>query len=204
MNTQLMHSATVAARRAEPSRRVRPSSGRTVSFRAERRRRTRRALARAHRRSSRGRPSAAAVTRRAHGSRRSIRRGDRGKRRNRRVRRTCAAECPSRRGSFARGRRATRAALGIGRALSTSCSTRARRDGFETALRVHPRRGLLRARGFSIVPHAWVPEKIALDCHELPAVSPMRPARRRASLAQAKRSPGHRAVARASRAARCP
>ena len=42
------------------------------------------------------------------------------------------------------------------------------RDGFEKLTRLHARRGVLRPQGFSIVPHVWVPEKIALDCHRCP------------------------------------
>lgn len=59
-------------------------------------------------------------------------------------------------------------ALGIGSALVAELSRRARRDGFERLCAfTHDARYFVRL-GFSIVPHVWVPEKIALDCQSCP------------------------------------
>jgi amino-acid N-acetyltransferase len=56
-------------------------------------------------------------------------------------------------------------ALGIGRELVTALQSRARIDGFEKLCAFTHDAGYFVRMGFSIVPHVWVPEKIALDCH---------------------------------------
>ncbi len=59
-------------------------------------------------------------------------------------------------------------ALGIGSALVAELRQRARIDGFERLCAfTHDARYFVRL-GFSIVPHVWVPEKIALDCQRCP------------------------------------
>jgi amino-acid N-acetyltransferase len=60
----------------------------------------------------------------------------------------------------ARGARA----LGIGRALVTELKRRARAAGFEQLCAFAHEAGHFIRLGFSIVPHPWVPEKIARDC----------------------------------------
>lgn len=59
-------------------------------------------------------------------------------------------------------------ALGIGRALVAELERRARGDGFETLCAFTHDAGYFVRLGFSIVPHTWVPEKIAVDCHSCP------------------------------------
>jgi N-acetylglutamate synthase-like GNAT family acetyltransferase len=59
-------------------------------------------------------------------------------------------------------------AHGIGRALLTELQRRARLAGFETLCAFTHDAGYFVRRGYSIVPHAWVPEKIALDCQGCP------------------------------------
>lgn len=56
--------------------------------------------------------------------------------------------------------------LGIGRRLVEELRRKAARDGFETLCAFTHDAGYFVRKGFSIVPHVWVPEKIALDCHE--------------------------------------
>jgi N-acetylglutamate synthase-like GNAT family acetyltransferase len=56
-------------------------------------------------------------------------------------------------------------ALGIGRELVTALQRRARIDGFAKLCAFTHDAGYFVRLGFSIVPHVWVPEKIALDCH---------------------------------------
>ncbi|MCY4028311.1 MAG: GNAT family N-acetyltransferase [Acidobacteria bacterium] len=54
---------------------------------------------------------------------------------------------------------------GLGRRLLAALVGDARRRGFPTVCAfTHRARPFVRA-GFSIVPHTWVPEKIATDCH---------------------------------------
>ncbi len=57
---------------------------------------------------------------------------------------------------------------GLGYRMVDELGRRARREGFErlTAF-AHDPRFFVRL-GFSIVPHSWVPEKIAHDCHSCP------------------------------------
>jgi amino-acid N-acetyltransferase len=58
--------------------------------------------------------------------------------------------------------------LGIGRALVDALHQRAARGGFETLCAfTHDARFFVRL-GFSLVPHTWVPEKIAHDCVSCP------------------------------------
>ena len=59
-------------------------------------------------------------------------------------------------------------ALGIGAAMVAELQRRARVEGFQSVCAfTHDARYFVRM-GFSIVPHVWVPEKIALDCHRCP------------------------------------
>ena len=58
--------------------------------------------------------------------------------------------------------------LGIGRALVSELQRRARRDGFESVCAFTHDAGFFVRLGFSLVPHSWVPEKIALDCVRCP------------------------------------
>ncbi|MCY4075663.1 MAG: GNAT family N-acetyltransferase [Acidobacteria bacterium] len=54
---------------------------------------------------------------------------------------------------------------GLGRRLLAALVDEARRQGYPTVCAfTHRARPFVRA-GFSIVPHTWVPEKIATDCH---------------------------------------
>ena len=59
--------------------------------------------------------------------------------------------------SRARGR-------GVGRDLVGEIRQRAGRDGFETLCAFTHDAAYFVRMGFSIVPHSWVPEKIAVDC----------------------------------------
>ena len=54
--------------------------------------------------------------------------------------------------------------LGIGRALVTELLRRARKEGFEELCAFAHDAAYFVRLGFSIVPHTWVPEKIARDC----------------------------------------
>lgn len=57
---------------------------------------------------------------------------------------------------------------GVGRDLILTIRRRARADGFATLCAfTHDARPFVRL-GFSIVPHVWVPEKIATDCRTCP------------------------------------
>jgi len=58
--------------------------------------------------------------------------------------------------------------LGVGVRMVEALSVRARREGFTrlTAFAHDP--AFFVRRGFSIVPHTWVPEKIAHDCNACP------------------------------------
>ena len=58
--------------------------------------------------------------------------------------------------------------LGIGRALVSELQQRAQRDGFESVCAFTHDAGFFVRLGFSLVPHSWVPEKIALDCVRCP------------------------------------
>ena len=79
-------------------------------------------------------------------------------------------------------------AHGIGRALLTELQRRARLEGFETLCAFTHDAGYFVRRGYSIVPHAWVPEKIALDCQGVPAVPPMWSARGGAAASRTERA----------------
>jgi amino-acid N-acetyltransferase len=54
--------------------------------------------------------------------------------------------------------------LGIGRALVTELRQRARAAGFDELCAFSHEAAYFVRMGFSIVPHTWVPEKIARDC----------------------------------------
>jgi len=57
---------------------------------------------------------------------------------------------------------------GLGSRLVTALKARARRDGYRTLCAfTHQPTSFVR-QGFSIVPHQWLPEKIATDCHACP------------------------------------
>lgn len=53
---------------------------------------------------------------------------------------------------------------GVGRRLLDELQRRARRDGFTRLCAFTHEPGYFVRLGFSIVPHTWVPEKIAQDC----------------------------------------
>ena len=55
--------------------------------------------------------------------------------------------------------------LGLGTALVAELERRARVDGFDNLCAFTHDAGYFLRLGFSVVPHAWVPEKIARDCH---------------------------------------
>jgi amino-acid N-acetyltransferase len=55
--------------------------------------------------------------------------------------------------------------LGAGARMVEELGYRARRDGFERLVAFAHDPAFFVHRGFSIVPHTWVPEKIALDCN---------------------------------------
>ena len=58
--------------------------------------------------------------------------------------------------------------LGLGEQMVDALATRARREGYlELCAFAHEPAFFVR-RGFSIVPHTWVPEKIAHDCNTCP------------------------------------
>lgn len=59
-------------------------------------------------------------------------------------------------------------ARGIGSAMVAELLRRARVEGFDTLCAFTHDAGYFVRMGFSIVPHVWVPEKIALDCHRCP------------------------------------
>ena len=54
--------------------------------------------------------------------------------------------------------------LGYGRILVESLTHEAHAKGFESICAFTHEPGYFAALGFSLVPHAWVPEKIAVDC----------------------------------------
>jgi amino-acid N-acetyltransferase len=58
--------------------------------------------------------------------------------------------------------------LGVGRALVTELQRRARTAGFEQLCAFAHEAGFFVRMGFSLVPHTWVPEKIAQDCVSCP------------------------------------
>jgi N-acetylglutamate synthase-like GNAT family acetyltransferase len=57
---------------------------------------------------------------------------------------------------------------GIGRTLVRELQTRARTDGFQVLCAFTHDAGYFVRLGYSIVPHAWLPEKIAMDCQRCP------------------------------------
>jgi amino-acid N-acetyltransferase len=58
--------------------------------------------------------------------------------------------------------------VGLGSRLVTALKGRARLDGYRTLCAfTHEPTSFVR-QGFSIVPHQWLPEKIATDCHACP------------------------------------
>jgi N-acetylglutamate synthase-like GNAT family acetyltransferase len=56
--------------------------------------------------------------------------------------------------------------VGLGRHLLDHLHRKARLEGFEKLCAFTHDAGYFVRKGFSIVPHAWVPEKIARDCHQ--------------------------------------
>ena len=54
--------------------------------------------------------------------------------------------------------------LGYGRALVESLSREAQTKGYTTLCALTHEPGYFARLGFSLVPHAWLPEKIAVDC----------------------------------------
>ena len=57
---------------------------------------------------------------------------------------------------------------GIGRTLVGELQTRARKEGFQRLCALTHDPGYFVRRGYSIVPHTWLPEKIAMDCERCP------------------------------------
>jgi amino-acid N-acetyltransferase len=55
--------------------------------------------------------------------------------------------------------------LGAGARMVEELAVRARRDGYDRLCAFAHEPAFFVRRGFSIVPHTWVPEKIALDCN---------------------------------------
>jgi amino-acid N-acetyltransferase len=58
--------------------------------------------------------------------------------------------------------------LGVGRALVAELERRARATGFEQLCAFAHEAGFFVRLGFSMVPHTWLPEKIAQDCASCP------------------------------------
>jgi amino-acid N-acetyltransferase len=56
----------------------------------------------------------------------------------------------------------------LGSASASALATRARRDGYLKLCAFAHEPAFFVRRGFSIVPHTWVPEKIAHDCNTCP------------------------------------
>lgn len=95
---------------------------------------------------------------------------------------------------------------GLGLRLVDELGRRARRDGYDTLCAFAHDPGFFVRRGFSIVPHTWLPEKIAQDCH---ACALFRTCGQHAVMLELRRSvarprvaPRVRTVARSRRAAR--
>ena len=57
---------------------------------------------------------------------------------------------------------------GLGRRLVQALRRRARIDGYARLCAFTHDPGYFVRLGFSIVPHTWIPEKIAIDCHRCP------------------------------------
>ena len=58
--------------------------------------------------------------------------------------------------------------LGLGNRMVEDLAVRARREGYQRLCAFAHDPAFFVRRGFSIVPHTWVPEKIAHDCHSCP------------------------------------
>ena len=58
--------------------------------------------------------------------------------------------------------------LGLGEQMVDALATRARREGYLKLCAFAHEPAFFVRRGFSIVPHTWVPEKIAHDCNTCP------------------------------------
>jgi N-acetylglutamate synthase-like GNAT family acetyltransferase len=58
--------------------------------------------------------------------------------------------------------------LGLGQQMVEALSSRARSEGYEKLCAFAHEPRFFVHRGFSIVPHTWVPEKIAHDCNSCP------------------------------------
>ena len=126
--------------------------------------------ARADHGAPRGGPPAAAHARRARRARAALRRrrSDRPRRRpDRRLRGAGAPLGRGSRGAVAR-RRPRGRAWAWASAWSNELCRRARREGFCALCAFAHDPAFFVRLGFSIVPHTWVPEKIAHDCHVCP------------------------------------
>jgi amino-acid N-acetyltransferase len=58
--------------------------------------------------------------------------------------------------------------LGLGERMVSALAARARAEGFERLCAFAHEPAFFVRRGFSIVPHTWLPEKIAHDCYSCP------------------------------------
>src|SRR5262245_43135259 len=58
--------------------------------------------------------------------------------------------------------------VGIGRTLVGDLQARARSEGFQVLCAFTHDAGYFVRQGYSIVPHTWLPEKIAMDCERCP------------------------------------
>jgi len=58
--------------------------------------------------------------------------------------------------------------VGLGSRLVTALKRRAQLDGYRTLCAFAHQPASFVRQGFSIVPHQWLPEKIATDCHACP------------------------------------
>lgn len=58
--------------------------------------------------------------------------------------------------------------LGLGEQMVEALAARARREGYDKLCAFAHEPAFFVHRGFSIVPHTWVPEKIAHDCNTCP------------------------------------
>jgi amino-acid N-acetyltransferase len=83
---------------------------------------------------------------------------------------------------------------GIGRTLVSELQARARKGGFEILCAFTHDAGYFVRLGYSIVPHAWLPEKIAMDCQRCPLFRRCGQAAVQLSLVGRQRSAEHRSL----------